>query len=95
VESGRQFFGENGIRAAMYLQALTGNTISIGGTPSAESAGEFGVHESAIPKPSIDWQRAPATYHSPVLLAHFKWPEAMFLREKLEKGEISAEEYNG
>jgi anaerobic dimethyl sulfoxide reductase subunit A len=91
---GRQFFGENGIRAAMYLQALTGNTISIGGTPSAESAGEFGVHESAIPKPSIDWQRALATYHSPVLLAHFKWPEAIVLREKLDKGEMSAEEYN-
>jgi len=32
---GRQFYGENGIRAAMYLQALTGNTISVGGTASA------------------------------------------------------------
>ena len=91
---GRQFWGENGIRAGMYLQALTGNTIRMGGSASAESAGEFGVHQKDIPVPFVDWQRAPATYQAPVLLAHFKWPEAIVLREKLDKGEISVEEYN-
>jgi len=91
---GRQFYGENGIRAAMYLQALTGNTLSPGATASAETAGEFGQHEPSLPTPTVDWQRAPGTYHSPVLLAHFKWPEAIVLREKLDKGEISKDEYN-
>jgi anaerobic dimethyl sulfoxide reductase subunit A len=90
---GRQFWGENGIRAAMYLQALTGNTISIGGTASADSAGEFGVHESSIPKPFVDWQRKPGIYRAPVLLALMKWPESIVLHEKMEKGEISEEEY--
>ena len=91
---GRQFYGENGIRAAMYLQALTGNTLTPGGTASAETGCEFGAHESMLPKPTVDWQRAPGTYQSPVLMLHFKWPEAIDLREKLDKGEISKDEYN-
>jgi len=91
---GRQFFGENGIRAAMYLQALTGNTLAAGATASAESAGEFGQHEPSLVKPTIDWQRKPGKYQSPALLAHFKWPEAIVLREKLDNGEMSVEEYN-
>jgi anaerobic dimethyl sulfoxide reductase subunit A len=91
---GRQFWGENGIRAAIYLQALTGNTMSPGATASAETACEFGQHESALPKPVVDWQKAPATYQSPVLLAHFKWPEAIVLREKLNSGEMTVDEYN-
>ncbi len=91
---GRQFFGENGIRGAMYLQALTGNTLAAGATASAESAGEFGQHEPSLVKPTIDWQRKPGKYQSPALLAHFKWPEAIVLREKLDKGEISVDEYN-
>jgi anaerobic dimethyl sulfoxide reductase subunit A len=91
---GRQFYGENGIRAAMYLQALTGNTLSPGGTASAETAGEFGQHKSVVPKPTVDWQRSPGTYRAPALLAHFKWPEAVVLREKLDKGEMTEIEYN-
>ena len=91
---GRQFWGENGIRAAMYLQALTGNTLTPGGTASAETATYFGLHEPLVPKPIVDWNRAPGIYESPILLAHFKWPEAIVLREKLDKNEISVEEYN-
>ena len=91
---GRQFYGENGIRAAMYLQALTGNTMCPGGTASAETAGEFGQHKPTLPKPTVDWQRAPGTYQPPVLMTHFKFPEAIALREKLDKGEMSKDEYN-
>jgi len=91
---GRQFFGENGIRAAMYLQALTGNTLTPGATASAETSCEFGQHQPSLPKPVVDWQKKPGTYQAPALLAHFKWPEAIVLREKLDNGEISVEEYN-
>jgi len=91
---GRQFYGENGIRAAMYLQALTGNTLSAGGTASAETASEFGLHEPTIRKPIVDWQRSLGTYEAPVLMTHFKWPEAVVLREKLDKGEMTEKEYN-
>jgi anaerobic dimethyl sulfoxide reductase subunit A len=91
---GRQFFGENGIRAAMYLQALTGNTLSPGGSASAETASEFGQHEPSLPKPVVDWQKKPGTYKAPQLMAHFKWPEAIVLREKVDKGEMTEAEYN-
>jgi anaerobic dimethyl sulfoxide reductase subunit A len=91
---GRQFYGENGIRAAIYLQALTGNTLTPGGTASAETACEFGRHSLSLPKPFIDWQRAPGRYQAPVLMTHFKWPEAIVLREKLDKGEMNIDQYN-
>ena len=91
---GRQFWGENGIRAAIYLQALTGNTLTPGGTASAEAGCEFGQHESTIPKPIVDWQGVPGTYQAPVLMTHFKWPESIVLREKLNKGQMTIDEYN-
>jgi anaerobic dimethyl sulfoxide reductase subunit A len=89
---GRQFYGENPSRAAMYLQALTGNSCIPGGTAAAET-GMF-VGHPALPKPVVDWQRAPGTYHPPVLMCAYKWPKAVDMREKLDKGEISKDEYN-
>jgi anaerobic dimethyl sulfoxide reductase subunit A len=78
----------------MYLQALTGNTLSPGGTASAESAGPFAQHEPTLPRPFVDWRCSSGTYEAPVLMAHFKWPEAVALREKLDKGEMTEQEYN-
>ncbi|MFC2001004.1 molybdopterin-dependent oxidoreductase [Chloroflexota bacterium] len=89
---GRQFYGENPARASMYLQALTGNTMIPGGTAAAETG--YWLGHKTNPIPVVDWQRAPATYEPPVLMALFKWPKAIDLREKLDKGEISQEEYN-
>ena len=91
---GRQFYGENGIRAGIYLQALTGNTLTPGGTASAETACEFGQHSPSLPRPFVDWQRTQGTYEAPILMTHFKWPEAIVLREKLDKGEMNVDEYN-
>ena len=92
LSMGRQFYGENPTRAAMYLQALTGNTFIPGGTPAAETGLPLG--RSTAPSPKVDWQRMPANYDPPTLMAAFKWPKAIDIREKLDSGEISAEEYN-
>jgi anaerobic dimethyl sulfoxide reductase subunit A len=89
---GRQFFGENATRASMYLQALTGNTCIPGGTAAAETG--YWLGQKAGPVPAVDWQRKPGSYDPPVLFALFKWPKAVVLRERLDKGEISAAEYN-
>ncbi len=89
---GRQFYGENPARASMYLQALTGNTAIPGGTAAAETG--YWLGQKVGPVPVVDWQRQPAIYEPPVLLALFKWPKAIDLREKLDKGEISGAEYN-
>lgn len=89
---GRQFYGENPARAAMYLQALTGNTFSPGGTSAAETGLFYGPQ--ILPRPVVDWQRKAGTYKPPVLLAAYKWLKAIDIREKLDKGEISKEAYN-
>ncbi len=92
LSMGRQFYGENPTRAAMYLQALTGNMGIPGGTAGAETGLYQG--QRAGPMPVVDWQRKTGTYNPPVLLAAFKWPKAIDIREKLVKGEISQAEYN-
>lgn len=92
LSMGRQFYGENPTRAAMYLQALTGNTFIPGGTPAAETGLPLG--RSTAPSPRVDWQRMPGTYDPPTLMAAFKWPKAIDIRDKLDSGELSAEDYN-
>jgi len=89
---GRQFYGENPARAAIYLQALTGNSCIPGGTAAAETSNWEG-HVS-LPKPAIDLKRAHGTYQAPVLFCAYKWLKAVDMREKLDKGEISEDEYN-
>lgn len=74
---GRQFYGENPTRAAMYLQALTGNTCIPGGTPAAET-GMF-IGRPVGPRPEVDWQRKPGIYTAPVLMIAYKWPKAIDL----------------
>lgn len=89
---GRQFFGENPTRAAMYMQALTGNSCIPGGTAAAGTGMVLG--KLTLPYPVVDWQRKPGTYKPPVLLAAYKWPKAIDLKERLDRGEISKEQYN-
>ncbi|MBN1227945.1 MAG: molybdopterin-dependent oxidoreductase [Deltaproteobacteria bacterium] len=89
---GRQFFGENHTRAAMYLQALTGNTLIPGGTAASET--NLWQGHPSLPKPMVDWQRKPGTYTPPVRICMYKWAKAIVMKERLDKGEISREEYN-
>jgi anaerobic dimethyl sulfoxide reductase subunit A len=89
---GRQFFGENPARASMYLQALTGNTFIPGGTAAVETGLWWGRLGGSLPR--VDWQQKRRAYRAPVLMAMHKWPKAVDLREKLDRGEISKEEFN-
>jgi anaerobic dimethyl sulfoxide reductase subunit A len=89
---GRQSYGENPARAAMYLQALTGNTCIPGGTAAAESGLPPGFPGGPIPR--ADWQQKPPTYSPPILFFMQRWAKAVDLREKLDKGEIGKAEYN-
>jgi anaerobic dimethyl sulfoxide reductase subunit A len=68
--------------------------MSPGGTASAETGGELSQHKPLVPKPTVDWQRSGGNYRAPALMAHFKWPEAIVLREKLDNGEMTVDEYN-
>jgi anaerobic dimethyl sulfoxide reductase subunit A len=90
---GRQFFGENHTRAAMYLQALSGNMCIPGGTAASSTGLQFG--HWTMPFPKVDWQRKSGSYEAPVVMGMWKWPRAIDLLDKLEKHIISKEEYNG
>jgi len=92
LSMGRQFFGENPARASMYLQALTGNTFIPGGTAAAETGFWWG--RLGGPLPQVDWRQKRGDYRAPVLFAMYKWPRAVDLREKLDRGEIGKKEYN-
>jgi len=56
---GRQFFGENGIRAAMYLQALNRKYPVPGGNRLGGFSRRVRTHDLSLPKPTVDWQRKP------------------------------------
>ena len=93
LSMGRQFYGENATRASMYLQALTGNTFIPGGSSAASENGLWwGRTGGALPE--VDWQQELGTYMAPTLLAMYKWPRAVDMREKLDAGEITKADYN-
>ena len=89
---GRQFYGENATRASMYLQSLTGNIGIPGGTAAAGTGIAPGFPGGL--KPVVDWQRAPATYQPPILMAAHRWTKAVAYRDRLDKGEMSQADYN-
>jgi anaerobic dimethyl sulfoxide reductase subunit A len=89
---GRQFYGENPVRASMYLQALSGNIGIPGGTAGAETGLITGKHRG--PNPSVDFKRAPPIYQPPIIILQWGWPRAIDRREDLDFGKISKEEYN-
>lgn len=88
--SGRQIHGEDSQRAINYLGAMIGCIgVPGGGTPSEMG----GFCPPRIPGPFLNFDRQPPEYDLPVLLNWNKWPKAVLLREKVDNGEMSKEEY--
>jgi len=92
----RQPYGENVARAAIALHAITGN-IGVPGGSSCLGGGFVarGVYDS--PKIDLKQKPVPATEMwggtLPVLYCNWKWPDVILLKEKVDKGELSKEEY--
>jgi len=93
----RQPYGENVARAAIALHAITGN-IGVPGGSSCLGGGLVarGVYDSPI----VDYRQKPVPKTEmwggtlPVLYCNWKWADAVLLREKVDRGELSKEEYN-
>lgn len=85
----RQVYGDNAARIGIYLQAMTGN---IGVAGGCFSGGDFCV-PPFMPVPRVDFQQAPPKHH--LVYTHYTrgQADAILLRDKLDRGEISETEY--
>ncbi len=82
--------GDYAAAAAILLQAMTGNLSIPGGCQSASCTVTF----PHVPKPQIDWGRAPADYPPPAVACNNnKMTEAMYCRTRFDAGEMSEEEF--
>ncbi|MBI2858251.1 MAG: molybdopterin-dependent oxidoreductase [Chloroflexi bacterium] len=87
----RQLYGENSGRASIYLQAMTGNLGKAGGSAGCEPS--LPGPRMMFPIPRVDWKSVPPTYPAQKLLSKRLWMDAILLRDKLDKGEMSEDEY--
>jgi anaerobic dimethyl sulfoxide reductase subunit A len=85
----RQIEGKNVARAADYLLALGGN---LGVNGSGGTGAGFAMRPH-LPLPVLDAGSAPPEYESKCLLQAELWPKAVLLRKKLDRGEITEEQF--
>jgi anaerobic dimethyl sulfoxide reductase subunit A len=79
-------------RAVVFLQALTGNLTEAGGGPPFW--GGYSKNENAGPSPTASFTRKspmkiPVLFNGPC-----KWADAAILREKVDSGDLTRQEYN-
>lgn len=86
----RKYYGENAARLGMYIPAMTGN-LGGKGTFSGGGGTSFPYHTIAVPM--VDWQRTMPTYQAPIAMNVRKLADAILLKEDLEKGKITEDEY--
>jgi len=86
---GKYHRGEYTSAMAIFLQAMTGNTMVPGGCTGGTAIGMM----PHIPNVAIDWKQAPYEFIPPKINV-YSWAEAILLREKYDSGEISKDEYD-
>lgn len=86
----RKYYGENAARLGMYIPAMTGN---LGGKGTFSGGAGFLFPKHTIPYPAVDWQRSMPTYLPPIALNVRKLADAILLKEDLQAGKITEDEY--
>jgi anaerobic dimethyl sulfoxide reductase subunit A len=80
-------------RFAIYLQAMTGNLTAVGGSSPLQDG--YWKNRVAGPWPQVNYQTKGSTYRAPKLFNNpVKWMDAVLLRAKYDKGEITKEQFN-
>jgi anaerobic dimethyl sulfoxide reductase subunit A len=74
----------------MIIAAVTGN-IGLPGTCCGSALG--GIPNHGLPVPAVDWRRSPPTYKAPIALRSHKLSDAILLKEELEAGRLTEDEY--
>ncbi len=86
--NGRYMWGENVPRAAIYLQAMSGNMCCPGGSEPNNIIGGGMLG----PAPSVNWQRGGTTLPQTMMSA-VRWPAAVLQRSAYDNGTITQDEY--
>ena len=86
----RKLYGETAARLGMIIPAMTGN-MGQPGTSSGGAAFLFPYH--TLPIPTVDWKQTPPINMPPITMHCRKMADAILLRDDLEAGRISEDEY--
>ncbi|MFC1980034.1 molybdopterin-dependent oxidoreductase [Chloroflexota bacterium] len=86
----RKLYGETAARLGMFIPAMTGN-LGFPGTFSGGAGACFPYHD--LPFPVVDWWRSSPTYHAPIAMHGRKLADAILLKEDLEAGQLTEDEY--
>jgi anaerobic dimethyl sulfoxide reductase subunit A len=96
----RKYKGENPVRAAAYLQLMTGNVGISGGSTTFRDQGNFTSGHSF---PSMNYNRTAVTsmpgavasqFTYPALIKEWKWADSILLRPQVTSGQMSLAAYN-
>jgi anaerobic dimethyl sulfoxide reductase subunit A len=91
--STRATLTENHAWAGILLPAMTGQMGKPGTTVVWRGGVPTGFTSYPLPNPSGLIGRKPSKYQIPTLISLMSWAQSVFLREKLDKGEIKEDEF--
>ncbi|MDR1603368.1 MAG: molybdopterin-dependent oxidoreductase [Gracilibacteraceae bacterium] len=85
----KRHLGDYAAAASMILQSMTGNIVGPGGCESGSILGT----PRHFPLPAADFQKAPMEYFPKPSFCTHKFAEAVLLREKFDRGDISEKDF--
>ena len=90
ISVARKLYGESNARLGIIIQAMTGN---IGFPGTCCGSGINGIPRHTLPIPMTDWRRSTPIYQPPIAMCSEKLADAILLREDLESGKLTEDEY--
>ena len=86
----RKLYGETAARLGIIIPVMTGN---YGQPGTCSGGGSFLFPYHTLPIPTVDWKQAPPINMPPITMHCRKMADAILLRDDLEAGRMSEDEY--
>jgi anaerobic dimethyl sulfoxide reductase subunit A len=90
ISVARKLYGESAARLGTIIAAMTGN-VGLPGTCCGSAMDGMPIH--GLPVPAVNWRRTPPTYKAPIAMRSHKLSDAILLKEELEAGRMTEDEY--